>query len=139
MVFTLKVVVTAMPGNDNDLWAKPVQHRLDVARGRIDKKLHRDACGDRFEEPAAFLIEAESIVRAQAHVNDIDKRIPSFTSCSGRGYVAHKMTAWRPDQERIIDTKEFPWKRHQRMHCLRELNAHLPRLIGQSQLIPLLG
>jgi len=137
-MFALKVVVVTMPGNDDDVWPKPVQYRLDVARGRIDKKLHRNACGDCFEEPAALLIEAECVVRAQAHVNDVDEGIPSSAFCSGRWYVAHKVTALRADQERIVDAKEFPGKRHERMGCLRELDAHLPRLIGQSQFIPLL-
>ena len=53
--------------------------------------------GDRLKERAAFFVEAERAVRAEAHVHDVDDGIAPSGASGGRWYVAYDVAASRAD------------------------------------------
>ena len=79
----------AVSGHDDDMRSESVHHGIEVSRRWIDEKLDGYTRRDRFKERAAFLVEAEPAVRAQAHVYYVDDRITSSGPSGGRWYLAH--------------------------------------------------
>lgn len=117
-MLALKIIVVPVSGDDHDMRPEGIYRHSQLLRCCVDQKFDGYVGRDRLQKHAAFLVEAEGAIGAQAHVHYVDDGIVPSARRGGCFHFALQMTAARTDEKVIVDSQKFPGELHETIRGL---------------------